>query len=129
EHDPEAPITREHMNHARLCVALVTVCGNAMRDVLSTHVPPPYTDISQAILANKPKLTSKQGKQGKGLLNKDQIKLVFPAFQSNTTGKVDQFDLTLLYTLIRNISTVPAPGRGWGRIHKIYQGTSRLELV
>ncbi|KAL3888492.1 hypothetical protein ACJMK2_000859 [Sinanodonta woodiana] len=110
-HDLDAPITREHMNHARLCVVLVTVCGNAMRDILSTHVPAPHTDIHQAILANKVKLTSRQGRP---LLNHDQNKVVFPDPHGKTTGKVDQFDLSLLYILIRNISTVPAPVRGWG---------------
>ncbi|KAL3888409.1 hypothetical protein ACJMK2_000777 [Sinanodonta woodiana] len=114
-HDPDAPITREHINHNRLCVALVTVCGNALKEVLSTHVPAPHTDIHQAILANKSKLTSRQGRP---LLNLDQTQLVFPDPQGKTTGKVDQFDLSLLYTLIRNISTVSAPGRGWGNYPK-----------
>ncbi|KAL3888343.1 hypothetical protein ACJMK2_000713, partial [Sinanodonta woodiana] len=108
--DHDAPITREHMNYARLCVVLATVCGNAMRKVFSTHVPSPHTDIHQAILANKSKLTSKK----KRLLNSDQIKLVFPDPQGKTTGKGDQFDLSLLYTFIQNISTVPAPVTGWG---------------
>ncbi|KAK3606684.1 hypothetical protein CHS0354_023246 [Potamilus streckersoni] len=110
-HDPDAPITREHMNHARLYVALVKVCGNAMRQVLRTQVPSPHTDIYQAILANKSKLIKRQGRP---LLNPDQIQLVFPDLQGQTTGKVDQFDLSLLYTLIRNISTVPSPVTGWG---------------
>ncbi|KAL3889683.1 hypothetical protein ACJMK2_002012 [Sinanodonta woodiana] len=110
-HDPDAPITREHMNHARLCVAIVTVCGNAIRKVLSTQVPSPHTDIYQAILYNKGKLTSRLGRP---LLNRDQTQLVFPDPQGMTTGKVDQFDISLLYTLIRNISTVPAPVTGWG---------------
>ncbi|KAL3889230.1 hypothetical protein ACJMK2_001577, partial [Sinanodonta woodiana] len=111
--DHGAPIIREHMNHARFCVAIVTVCGNAMRDMLSTQVPSPHTDIHQAILANKGKLTSRQGR--KPLLNHDQTQLVYPDHQGITTGKVDQFDLSLLYTLIRNISTVPAPVTGWGK--------------
>ncbi|KAL3888572.1 hypothetical protein ACJMK2_000938, partial [Sinanodonta woodiana] len=110
-HDPDAPITREHMNHARLCVAIQTVCGNALREVLSTQVPSPHTDIHQAILANKSMLTSRQGRP---LLNSDQIQLVFPDPHGKTTGKMDQFDLSLLYILIRNISTVPAPVTGWG---------------
>ncbi|KAL3888354.1 hypothetical protein ACJMK2_000724 [Sinanodonta woodiana] len=110
-YNPDAPITREHMNHARLYVALVTVCRNAMKDVLSTHVPFPHRDIHQTILANERKLTSRQ--EGP-LLNSDQIKAIFPDPQGKTTVQVDQFDLSLLYTLIRNISTVPAPGRGWG---------------
>ncbi|KAL3888077.1 hypothetical protein ACJMK2_000535 [Sinanodonta woodiana] len=112
-HNPDAPITRDHMNHARLCVVLVTVCGNAMREVLSTQVPSPHTDIQQAILANKSKLTTSQGRP---LLTSDQINVVFP--DPKTTGKVDQFDLSLLYTLIRNISTVPAPVTGWGNYPK-----------
>ncbi|KAL3889750.1 hypothetical protein ACJMK2_002079 [Sinanodonta woodiana] len=29
-HDQDAPIMPEHMNYARLCVALITVCGNAL---------------------------------------------------------------------------------------------------
>ncbi|KAL3889287.1 hypothetical protein ACJMK2_001634 [Sinanodonta woodiana] len=109
--DPDAPITHEHMNHARLCVAIVTVCGKAMRKVLSTQVPSPHTYIYQAILANKGKLTSR--KERRPLLNRDQTHLVFPDPQGMTTGKVELFDLSLLYTLIRNISTVPAPVTGW----------------
>ncbi|KAL3889732.1 hypothetical protein ACJMK2_002061 [Sinanodonta woodiana] len=109
-HDPDAPIKQEHMNHARLCVALVTVCGNALRDILRTNFPVPYQDIYQVILANKVKLTKGRGH----LLNRDQSQLVFPDPLGQTTGTVDQFDLSLLYTLIRNISTVTAPITGWG---------------
>ncbi|KAL3889460.1 hypothetical protein ACJMK2_001804, partial [Sinanodonta woodiana] len=110
-HDPDAPITPEHMNHARLCVALATVFGNALRDILLTNFPVQYKDIYNVILANKAKLTMGRGRP---LLNSDQSQLVFPNTKGQTTGKVDQFDLSLLYILIRNISTVPAPVTGWG---------------
>ncbi|KAK3611907.1 hypothetical protein CHS0354_013971 [Potamilus streckersoni] len=110
-HDPDAPITPEHMNHARLCVALATVCGNAMREVLRIQIPSQHTDIYQAILANKTLLTRRHKRS---ILNPDQIQLVFPDPHGQTTGTVDQFDLSLLYTLIRNISTVSAPVTGWG---------------
>ncbi|KAK3594307.1 hypothetical protein CHS0354_012058 [Potamilus streckersoni] len=109
-YDPDAPITPEHMNHARLCIALVTVCGNALRDILLTNFPVPYKDIYQAIPANKANLTRRQGRP---LLNPDQIQLVFPDSQGQITGTVDHFDVSLLYTLIRNISTVTAPVTGW----------------
>ncbi|KAL3888682.1 hypothetical protein ACJMK2_001046 [Sinanodonta woodiana] len=99
------------MNHARLCVAIVTVCGNAMREVLSTQVPSQHKDIHQTILANKSKLT---GRQGRPLLNLDQTQMVFPDPHGKKTGKVEQFDLSLLYTFIRNISAVPPPVTGWG---------------
>ncbi|KAL3889496.1 hypothetical protein ACJMK2_001836 [Sinanodonta woodiana] len=111
-HAHDAPITPEHMNHARLCVALVSVCGNAMRDVLRTQVSAPHTDIYQAILAEKGKLT---GRSGRPLLNPNQINVVFPDPQGMKTGTLDQFDLSLLHILIRNISAVQAPFiTGWG---------------
>ncbi|KAL3889493.1 hypothetical protein ACJMK2_001833 [Sinanodonta woodiana] len=111
-HSDDAPITPEHMNHARLCVALVTACGNVMREVLRTQVPAPHTDIYQAILANKGKLT---GRPGKPLLNPNQITLFFPDPQGKITGTLDQFDISLLYILIRNVSAVPAPVTGWSK--------------
>ncbi|KAL3855375.1 hypothetical protein ACJMK2_014586 [Sinanodonta woodiana] len=101
----------EHMNHARICVALVTVCGKALREILLDKFPVPYIDIYQTILANQAKLV---GVRGRPLLNKKQINLVFTDPLGQKTGTVDLFDLTLLYTLIRNVSTVQAPISGWG---------------
>ncbi|KAL3887758.1 hypothetical protein ACJMK2_000151, partial [Sinanodonta woodiana] len=106
--DIDAPITQEHINHARLCNALTTVCSNALREILLTNVPQPHTDIYQTILANEAKL--------KKQLNKDQVKLVFPDPQGLTTGKVEEFDTSLLYAIIRNVSSVPAPSNGWGKL-------------
>ncbi|KAL3887953.1 hypothetical protein ACJMK2_000338 [Sinanodonta woodiana] len=105
KYDVDAPITQEHINHARLCNALTTVCSSALREILLTYVPIPYKDIYMAILANKGKLNG---------LNKDQVKLVFPDPQGLTTGKVEEFDISLLYTIIRNVSSVPTPSSGWG---------------
>ncbi|KAL3887824.1 hypothetical protein ACJMK2_000217, partial [Sinanodonta woodiana] len=107
EDDVDAPITQEHINHARLCNALTTVCSNALREILLTNVPPPHTDIYKAILAIEAML--------KKQLNKDQVKLVFPDPQGLYTGKVEEFDTSLLYTMIRNVSSVPAPSNGWGK--------------
>ncbi|KAL3887700.1 hypothetical protein ACJMK2_000094, partial [Sinanodonta woodiana] len=107
EDDVDAPITQEHINHARLCNALTTVCSNAMREILLINVPLPHTDIYKAILANEARL--------KKQLNKDQVKLVFPDPQGLTTGKVEEFDTSLLYAIIRNVSSVPAPSNGWGK--------------
>ncbi|KAK3581600.1 hypothetical protein CHS0354_020019 [Potamilus streckersoni] len=100
------------MNHARLNVALVTVCGKAMRDVLLENVETPYNDIYQAILAKKCKLIPTRGRS---VLNQHQIQLVYPDHPNGQqTGTVDRFDLSLLYTLIRNVSTVPEPTTFWG---------------
>ncbi|KAL3888478.1 hypothetical protein ACJMK2_000845, partial [Sinanodonta woodiana] len=109
-HDPGAPITPEHMNYARVGVALITVCGNALRKILQSNFPVPYADIYQVILVNRHKLTQRPGRP---LLNRDQILLLFPDPHGNEVGKLDQFDISLLYILIRNISTVPEPITGW----------------
>ncbi|KAK3584518.1 hypothetical protein CHS0354_039251 [Potamilus streckersoni] len=103
-YDADAPITQEQINHARLCNALTTVCASALRNILLTNVPAPHTAIYQAILANKANLKR---------LNKDQYQLVFPDPQGLSTGKVEEFDISLLYTIIRNGSSVPAPSNGW----------------
>ncbi|KAL3856079.1 hypothetical protein ACJMK2_015275 [Sinanodonta woodiana] len=110
-YDPESPMTREHINHARLYIALVTVCGNALRYILVDKYPVQYPDIYQAILGNHAKLTKTKGRPP---LNKEQINIVFPDPLFQKTGTVDKFDITLLYTLIRNVSSVQAPTQGWG---------------
>ncbi|KAL3888025.1 hypothetical protein ACJMK2_000408 [Sinanodonta woodiana] len=107
EVDGDAPITQEHINHARLCNALTTVCSSALRKILLINVPKPHTDIYQTILANEAKL--------KKQLNKDHVKLVFPDPQGLTTGKVEEFDTSLLYAIIRNISSITAPSTKWGK--------------
>ncbi|KAL3855875.1 hypothetical protein ACJMK2_015072 [Sinanodonta woodiana] len=117
-HDPSAPITREHMNHARLCVAILAICGKAMRTILLANPPAPHTTIKQAILANKTKLISRtrdsSGKWQKALLNKDQRKIVFPDPMHQDVASIDQFDISLLYTLIRNITSVKPLSTVWG---------------
>ncbi|KAL3889705.1 hypothetical protein ACJMK2_002034 [Sinanodonta woodiana] len=109
-HDQDAPITPEHMNYARLCVALITVCGNALRKILISNFPVPYADIYQVILANRQTLIRRPGRP---LLNNDQILLLFPDPLGNKVGTLDQFDISVLYILIRNVSTVPEPITGW----------------
>ncbi|KAL3855981.1 hypothetical protein ACJMK2_015178 [Sinanodonta woodiana] len=101
------------MNHARLCIALATVCGKALRKMLLDNVPIPYRDIYKAILGNQAKLI---GARGRPLLSQDQINLVFSDPLGQQTGTLETFDVSLLYTLIRNVSTVQAPITGWGII-------------
>ena len=103
------PITQDHINYARLCNALVSVCTDALREVLLSQVPTGYDNIYQAINSKKRKLTSMKE------LRKEQRTLIFPDPLDRYIGTVDQFDVSLLYTLIRNISSVQAPVTGWNR--------------
>ncbi|KAL3889695.1 hypothetical protein ACJMK2_002024 [Sinanodonta woodiana] len=117
-HDSDAPIMPEHMNHARLYVALVTVCTNALRAILLVHVPEPHANIYQAIRAKKADLTKKtqikRGQWQNALLILDQCKVVFPDPFGRYVASVDQFDISLLYILIRHVSTVSASLMDWG---------------
>ena len=104
----DSPITQGHLNHARVCNALVTVCAEGLRDILLSQIPPPYAGFYQLLLARKPVLTAMRN------VRQEQIGIMFPDSRGRYTGTVDQFDITLLYTLIRNISSVAAPMTGWG---------------
>ena len=100
------PFTQEHMNYARLCNVIVTLGADALRDVLVTQVPVQYTDIYRALLGNIAAI------RGMRQIGREQFQLIFQDPQFRYTGTVDQFDITLLYTLIRNISSCPAPATG-----------------
>ena len=93
----------------RLCHALVTVCADALRDILLNQIPPGYPDFYQLLLARKAAL------QGMRQFRPEQIGILYPDPQNLKTGTVDQFDITLLYALIRFVSAVVPPGTGWGR--------------
>ena len=102
------PFTQEHINHARIANVLMTVCADALRDILLCQVPAGYSNIYAAIIGHKQLLT------GMKQLKHDQLALLYPDQKMNSTGTVDQFDISLLYTLIRNVSTVYQPVTGWG---------------
>ena len=38
----DVPITQDHLNHARVCNALVTVCADGLRDILHSQIPQGY---------------------------------------------------------------------------------------
>ena len=103
------PFTQEHMNYARLCNVIVTLGADALRDVLVTQVPVQYTDIYRALLGNIAAI------RGMRQIGREQFQLIFQDPQFRYTGTADQFDITLLYILIRNISSCPAPATGWGK--------------
>ncbi|KAK3600272.1 hypothetical protein CHS0354_039088 [Potamilus streckersoni] len=106
--DEGESLTHEHMNYGRLCIAMSSVCTEALKKILITHVPVNYLNINQAILANRTNLSSR------GPLNMQQIALVFPDPHCKTVGCLDDFDISLLYILIRNVSSVTEPVTGWG---------------
>ena len=103
------PITQEHINQARLCNVIVTLCADVLRDILLSQVPGGFTNIYSALLGSRTTLAAVKQ------IGQEQLKQIFPDPRSRYTGTVDQFDITLLYALIRSISSCPAPITGWGK--------------
>ena len=87
----------------------MSVCADALREVLLCQVPPGFNNIYDAIKANRGMLT------GMRQLRKEQLSLIYPDPFNRYTGTLDQFDITLLYTLIRNLSSVRPPINGWAQ--------------
>ncbi|XP_062599458.1 uncharacterized protein LOC134260970 [Saccostrea cucullata] len=94
--------TEETTNACRACRLLLGPCTDELRDVLSHYVPPstfPYV-IKQKI-SNLPRLTA------------PQMNLILPR-GSSYTGNYSEMDIPLLYTLLRNICSIPPHSNGWG---------------
>ena len=103
------PITQEHINQARLCNVIVTLCADVLRDILLSQVPGGFTNIYKTLLGSRTTIVAMKQ------IGQEQLNRIFPDPRFRYTGTVDQFDITLLYALIRSISSCPAPISGWGR--------------
>ena len=105
----DGPITQEHLNHTRMCNALVKVCADGLREILLSHLPQGCPDFHHLLVAKEIQL------RGMRQLRQEQLDILYPDPQNQYTGNVYQFDITLLYLLIRNISAVVKPGTDWGK--------------
>ena len=85
--------------------ALITVAADGLRQILLTNVPKDYQDFYDLLTKKKSEL--------KGLLRQEQIDKLFPKYPKSPLS-VDYYDISLLYTLIRNLSSVPEPATNWG---------------
>ena len=98
----QATTTKENENYARLSRAIVDLMTFMLREILTLYILP--TDVERKALPfGSTKLKNLRTEQW-DLINK-----------ANTYGYAD-FDITLLYALLRNLCTsVPKPSTNWGR--------------
>ncbi|KAK3107609.1 hypothetical protein FSP39_018260 [Pinctada imbricata] len=95
--------TKETSNRSRVSRVLLGPCVDQLRDVLRHHVPPQtFPQVIQRHRHKLPKLT------------KPQMDLILPR-SGHYTGNYSDFDISLLYTLLRNICNIPPPTKGWGK--------------
>lgn len=91
------PPCSERTNYARLCRMIVDICTGVLREFLLSRRTPQQV----AVLAHKcPRKT----------LTKQQWFLI----NSANTNRCAKFDITLLYTILRNAEIIPPPKGGWG---------------
>ncbi|XP_048749730.2 uncharacterized protein LOC125661677 isoform X2 [Ostrea edulis] len=96
--------TKETTHAARVSRLVVDPCTDLFRDLLRNHV----TEIQfPPILQNKKNTLSP-------ILNKVQRPLLYPN-GGYFNGTYTEFDLSLLYILLRNISGILSHRKGWGK--------------
>ncbi|XP_062609213.1 E3 ubiquitin-protein ligase DZIP3-like [Saccostrea cucullata] len=120
--------TQETTNIARLARLILGPCTDALRDILKTVVLP--SDLSKRVK----EYTDKQFKLKRNPLTKSQLEIIFPSPQTTYSGDYSEFDISLLYLLLRNVSKIPPHSEGWGEIPKpgdrsVAANIERLRLV
>lgn len=93
--------TRETTNFARLARMILGPCTYVLCALLTKEVTP------SALIHNVKTFIANYPKHRPCPINKEQEKLV-------CGGKYSAFDITLLYTLIRNVSAIPQHLNNWG---------------
>ncbi|KAK3082694.1 hypothetical protein FSP39_002798 [Pinctada imbricata] len=94
--------TDETTNLSRASRVLLGPCTDQLRDVLRHHVP--EQNFQYIIRQNRSKITH---------LTKPQKELILPR-SGHYSGNYFDMDISLLYTLLRNICNIPAHTNGWG---------------
>ena len=102
--------TPETTNTARLARLILGPCTDVLRDILKTEVLP--SDLSKKVK----EFTDKLPRGQRNPLNKSQSEIIFPKPTEQYSGDYSDLDISLLYMLIRNVSTIPAHYKGWGEI-------------
>lgn len=97
-------LSNDQQNFECVTIASVDFIKLPLIDILESHIRP--VDLGREIILF-PALTT-----GKNKLRQDQLNLCFPQYP--TEPKYSNFDVTLLYTLIRNLCPSLKPTRGWG---------------
>ncbi|XP_062589885.1 uncharacterized protein LOC134251480 [Saccostrea cucullata] len=96
--------TKETTHAARVSRLLLDPCTDLFRDILRDHV----TEIQLPGILQTEKTTLTP------ILNKAQRELLYPR-TGNFTGTYKEFDLSLLYILLRNVSGIKAHQNGWAK--------------
>ena len=104
-----APSTKETTNYARLCRLLVDGGTKALRNTFDRlHSP---ANLFNVLKAGSAEHSTLQSLKRKRIINATQWGKLYPSPPSSVTS--EDFDITLLMVLLRNICGLTAPSTGW----------------
>ena len=104
-----APSTKETTNYARLCRLLVDGGTKALRYTFNKFHS--AADLFNILKAGSPQHSTLQSLKKKRIINATQWGKLYPSPPSSVTS--EDFDITLLMVLLRNICGLAAPATGW----------------
>ena len=103
---PPETLAKEKSNYARLCFLLVDIGTQCLRDRFN-KIHPPESLCSNLTIHHAKLLTL----QHRRVIKSDQWVTLFPPAPSSASS--EDFDITLLMILLRNICGLSAPVTGW----------------
>ena len=104
-----APSTKETTNYARLCRLLVDGGTKSLRHTFDRlHSP---ANLFNVLKAGSAEHSTLQSLKRKRIINATQWGKLYPSSPSSVTS--EDFDITLLMVLLRNICGLTAPSTGW----------------
>ena len=104
-----APSNKETTNYARLCRLLVDGGTKALRYTFDKFHSP--ANLFNVLKAGSPEHSTLQSLKKKKIINTMQWGKLYPSPPSSVTS--EDFDITLLMVLLRNICGLAAPATGW----------------
>ena len=107
-----APSSKETTNYARLCRLLVDGGTKALRYTFDKFHSP--ANLFNVLKAGSLEHSTLQSLKRKRIINATQWGKLYPSPPSSVT--TEDFDITLLMVLLRNICGLAAPGIGWDSV-------------
>ena len=105
---PTFPISKETTNYVRLCVLLVDVGSKVLRKTFDRIRPQGPLD---TVLGTPPTSITLTSLLRRKVVNPSQWSILYPAIKSSVSS--ENFDITLLMVLLRNICGLTPPAAGW----------------
>lgn len=118
--------TKEKTNFVRLCRLLIDGGTRVLKDVFDKIHP----QASLYSVLHSPTIhTTLKNLRGKRVVTAQQWQHLYPSVSSATQVSSSDFDITLLFLLLRNISSLVSPSTGWDKLPIYSDITREADLV